>query len=105
MKTRMGFVSNSSTTSYCIYGAGFVKGQDVMEYLEESGLDVQPSRDDDTHYGTSNFEFVAGIKATRLPKDKTIDQIRVELLAKFKKLGHPVDDKDITWQEGAWRDG
>lgn len=43
MKTRQGFVSNSSTTSFCIYGTTFLEESDVdavCEELEKANISV-----------------------------------------------------------------
>jgi hypothetical protein len=40
MKIRSGFVSNSSSSSFCIYGAHFSSPSEAIELIEEIGGDV-----------------------------------------------------------------
>ncbi len=51
MKIRMGFVSNSSTTSFCIYGAE-VDLSDVKKILIEKGVATEEGLD---MYGVEEF--------------------------------------------------
>ncbi len=51
MKIRLGFVSNSSTTTFCIYGAG-VDESDVRKILIEKGIATQEGLD---MYGIGEF--------------------------------------------------
>lgn len=98
MKIRMGFVSNSSSSSFCIYGAMFVDGEvdfevekkegedeeseDTSELWEERagelGLEHHSMGDDDVHY--------IGISYSNIKDDETGKQFkkRIEkLVAKF----------------------
>lgn len=57
MKVRQGFVSNSSTTSFCIYGAYVsTKGTDIddlYELAEDNGLDCHCGEDGENCVGIS----------------------------------------------------
>jgi len=46
MKMKHGFVSNSSTTSFCIYGASF-ENEEITKFLEKNGVE----HPDDDHVG------------------------------------------------------
>ena len=112
MKIRNGFVSNSSSSSFCIVGATFGRNVDIekyidekivesddyecpSEYLNELNLDYQPGTD----YG-----LVVGVDITDMKMDETkrefLDRVEVkirEALPKYpksKKL-----DMDIYYGE------
>ena len=54
MKIRQGFVSNSSSSSFMIYGAIFSSlDSQVVEAFEEAGLEVYCPFDDDYYIGMS----------------------------------------------------
>lgn len=105
MKIRKGFVSNSSSSSFCILGDYFENDsliqilkiqfnkdddeQEVIESkLEELGFDVWYNG-----YGA----YYVGIQAEHLDQNKTILQIRQEIADKFNKAGFRLNLEDIQF--------
>ena len=91
MKFRRGFVSNSSTTSFCIYGAEISQEKEGEIYGNKTGLK--------TFYGDPNYDrlIYAGIEWCDIGLDETshefIDRVE-ELLSRFLE-----DPKCRTIQE------
>lgn len=89
MKIRQGFVSNSSTTSFCIYGAGISHEQE--EDAEELGLIVE--RDE---YG----DLYAGLYWFNIGDDETGGEFKIKIREKISKL----TDKKCRTIEEAYSD-
>jgi hypothetical protein len=98
MKTRIGFVSNSSTTSFCIYGAEVSDAiADKIESDETTDLTVE--------YGDPNGdgEKYAGISWTKVKDDETGLQFKTRVEEEIRKfVGKTVKCRTI---EEAYRDG
>ena len=81
MKVRSGFVSNSSTTSFCIYGAWVdTKGTDIDDLYglaEDNGLDCHHSEDG------SNC---VGMAWDSIRDDQTGKQFKEEIEAAIEKM-------------------
>ena len=100
MKSRSGFVSNSSTTSFLIYGAE-LEGDDVAKFeaftrdeKREFGLE---------HHYTSWESEVIGLSWDAMHDDETMAQFRARVKAKIEEvLGHEVD---CGFHEDAYFDG
>ena len=103
MKIRQGFVSNSSTTSFCIYGA---MSNDISEDFEDMDLyEVCDELGIEYHQGPYGYDNGwIGIEWATIGDDETGAQFkaRVEGLL-FSKLGVPAE-KCRTHAE-AWYDG
>jgi hypothetical protein len=95
MKIRQGFVSNSSTTSFCIYGIKTTKDFDYKK-VKELGLEEYGSRpydDDCNHIGISWY----GIK-----DDETGLQFKNRVEKLIEEAGF--DEQCYTYED-AWYDG
>ena len=93
MKTRIGFVSNSSTTSFCIYG-GDVSEEILDKLYDDKSLEV--------HSGQEGERY-AGISWCRIKDDETGLQFKARVQGLLKEaVGEPVKCRTI---EEAYRDG
>ena len=112
MKTRSGFVSNSSTSSFCIFGVAVgdaANTNDVDLYkLEE---DIKTARNSttlqqregqvttwlvyenglDEYYGAG----LVGVYPNDLDWDQTLEQSAKEIVEELKKFGVKVDIDDV----------
>ena len=98
MKIRKGFVSNSSSTSFCIYGIHvYDPADDLYEEAEELGLFVRGDQCGDGLY--------IGKSWTRIGDDETGKEFKESAQVIVNKLSLP-DSKKVcsTIQEG-WFDG
>jgi len=103
LKTRQGFVSNSSTTSFCIYGIYSEKGLDADEdydkYKEKAalGLTTRASPDGGYYYGVS---------LTKITDDETGRQFKDRVQKTLKDwYGDKIDGLEFGIYEEAWYNG
>lgn len=97
MKTRNGFVSNSSTSSFCIYGAMVDRNKVNEEEMEKWGLEV--------YYGDSNWEqdkIYVGKSWSSIKDDETGAQFKKQIESLLKRL---FDIDKCSTIEKAWYDG
>lgn len=74
MKTREGLVSNSSTTSFIVYGARFDGKSDTADEIEGALWKMERApelKDIDTHSGEEGYSFYIGRDWERIPDDET----------------------------------
>jgi len=111
MKIRTGFVSNSSTSSFLIYGVCF--GSD--ELLEKVGKDPETDsvwdviEEIESELGMDYYspydwgEIYIGVSWDGVGDDETGAQFKAKIEKKLKaKFG---DDIECGTHEGAWHDG
>jgi hypothetical protein len=101
MKTRPGFVSNSSTTSFCIYGAKTDVNEDNMthemyDYMCEAGLDFNRS-EWDGHYIGASWDQIG--------EDETGGQFCRRVEAAAMKVDPTLTLGSFETYEEAYRDG
>jgi len=129
VKIRFGFVSNSSTTSFCIFGASFTP-DDMKQALKIlyprpiniptiDSLDVDEEDEDFDHYeamkkisnalglifsqlGYDCDEYVLGRNYDSIKDDETGKQFKDSTKEKIEPIKPNVT---VSWHEGAWRDG
>lgn len=126
MKARGGFVSNSSTTSFCIYGVYFEDLHQLVEdnqKLKEAILKQDPETDLDNYGDYDMSEVISDIvglpyypapydndgaffgrKYSTIDDDETGAEFKKSIRDSIKEFIE-VEDKDFGTHDEAWRDG
>ena len=95
MKMRTGFVSNSSSSSFCILGV--VRDSD---FDEPEGLWLS--------WGISNYgeeDSIIGLEHNSIREDETISAAKDRIVKLFKEAGHEVKKEEIDWHIDGGYDG
>ena len=91
MKIRQGFVSNSSSSSFCILGV--VRDSDFDEPFDEpEGLYKR--------WGISDYneeDSIIGLEPESIKEDETISAAKDRIVKLFKEAGHEVKKEEIDW--------
>lgn len=109
MKIRNGYVSNSSSSSFCILGIAVDKSSlkdkiknlpedcsKYEDYAENIAYDLKLHAEDGI-YTYLNF-IVFGVEAEYLPENKTILESRKEIFEKLNTIFNNVFLKDVVWR-------
>jgi hypothetical protein len=100
MKVRMGFVSNSSSTSFCIFG--IVVSESQLDCRQIKDRSLKACRGIDELYG----EYAVGTHPDNLDVNKTIAQHRIEMAEKLSKaMGYQVEPTDIKFYSDGGYEG
>lgn len=93
MKIRQGFVSNSSSSSFCILGVSVA--EDVYEKVcgtfESTKLDSESAIND---YDDSKY---IGLYPSRMKEDETLSQFKDRIVIEAAKLGITIPKGEIYW--------
>ena len=113
MKTRLGFVANSSSSSFLIYGVG----GSLEDIFEKIGYTITPDEDrwtvldklasdlDLAFYYNSDGEFGAiGKSWSKVSDDQTGRQFKEEVETKIKSVAKK-DDIQFGTYEDSWYNG
>jgi hypothetical protein len=98
MKIRNGFVSNSSTSSFCIYGACIDRDKVDEDAVEKLGLSYHygdPNNDSDMVYIGRSWSSVKDDETGKAFKE-SIERLIEQLCG---------ESKECTTYEEAWHDG
>jgi hypothetical protein len=110
MKIRQGFVSNSSSTSFCLYGT-VVEPEDIIKYCRKLELDYKYDAIDalTDKLGLSYHQayqesdsYVIGRSHADMDSDQTRKQFEEEIQEKLKQLDPEIK---CSLHEGGWYDG
>ena len=107
MKKRAGFVSNSSSTSFCIFGVHLPES-DFLEFL---GIEDEFEYDDVEHaiykiekdsplsiYSSyEDYYGYIGCGVGSLRDDETYGEFKIRVEAEIAKVG--LKDKELSWHE------
>lgn len=99
-KTRFGFVSNSSSSSFLIYGTNISNSD--LEKIEESGFDIDRLEDVGLDIHRMDYETYIGRSWDNIGDDETGRQFKESVQEKIRV--HFPDAKFGTFEE-AWYDG
>ena len=100
MKIRNGFVSNSSTTSFCILGDWVDRPTD-NEYDEDfeslcNGCGLA------CHFVEGADGVAVGMSPYNMQDDETLSQFKARVLLNMKQAGLNVEEIDLGWIEEAY---
>lgn len=97
MKIRMGFVSNSSTTSFCIYGIGLPKSIHIQL---PKGYSLERFQD------YSDFKYAIGRDFSTIEDNETGKEFRESVKKTLRELlNQNIPDEDFGIQADAYYDG
>lgn len=97
MRIRHGFVSNSSTTSFCIYGTIVTHTKEVRQKAQDLGLEVH------RFYGQCSGNTYVGISYHNIRDDETGRQFKDRIDTAVEQLDPQADTCGHC--EQAWYDG
>ena len=98
MKIRTGFVSNSSSSSFCIMGMPFSYTRDIIEKID-SVPELTYS------YGYENFsvdDIIVGLDLGAMQPDETLAQFRSRAKITIHKAGLIVDSEPDWCVDGGY---
>ena len=103
MKTRQGFVSNSSSSSFCILGVEIER--DICDKVEAAREQLKGTGVE-TNYAISGGEWVCvGINVTTMKDDETPLQVKQRLVSALDKIGVSVDIAKVGFIEDGGYNG
>ena len=128
MKIRNGFVSNSSSSSFCLYGINIDikelyfgilnslplnKRDEFIEYV--GNVDEVDSYEIDSYLrkndrivslesGYDDEYHVIGISTENIPEDMTLNDLKIYLKHILNGYGLDIKTDNITWHEDCWMD-
>lgn len=96
MKTRNGFVSNSSSSSFCILG--FKVNSETYEKIAYKPVSGEKP-DDLIGESSISYEgsYYLGYYPSQMREDETLGQFKDRIVAKAAEIGLSVDKKDLDW--------
>lgn len=132
MKIKLGFVTNSSSTSFVVWGMRMdedelkekygekifasehvILGPDIVnkpreEFFEDFYYNVQTLASQcgiDMTKQCYDNEFMIGVSPFKMKEDQTLREFKGEIVQKFKNLGIDIEASDLFVVEECWMDG
>ena len=111
MKVRIGFVSNSSTTSFCIYGVLLDEAELVERLnLSEEGISdtIYELADKNNLYCTmppDSGEYYLGVDWPEIGDKETGAEFKKRVAKKLKEVFHLTEKQEYATHSEGWRDG
>jgi len=104
MKIRSGFVSNSSSSSFCIMG--MVTDQETVDKLESKWKELN-EKGLTTKSGISEYyeEQLIGASVSQLGENETPVQFKQRIVDSFKELDVEIKITNLDWCVDGGRDG
>jgi hypothetical protein len=103
MKIRNGFVSNSSSCSFCIYGT-YIEDKDLIKKIDDGIFDKELSKE---KIQTYCMDFVDGIyigrELTTMPDNQTMGEFKKQVSEALCSIFNIEDD--FCFFEESWYDG
>ena len=98
MKVRLGFVSNSSSSSFCLLGIYLPEN-----FSEDDFYDILDNKAFQTilyiENGIYNYydQKIIGVTPDRMKEDETLAQFKERICQEFKKFGLDVKSSELGW--------
>jgi hypothetical protein len=106
MKIRQGFVSNSSSTSFCLLCINSKEKFDID--IDEDGLEEKFANSDlDYEYAVEGYDAqYIGMSPYQMKDDETLLQFKQRIVDEFKnKLDLTIEVTDLDWEVQGGYDG
>jgi uncharacterized UPF0160 family protein len=103
MKIRSGFVSNSSSSSFCILGVEI--DQETYDKLEREWKNLRESRVRTASAISGGDDLYVGISATSMKDDETPRHLKQELVDVLHEIGVDIQLENVDWHEDGGYNG
>jgi len=99
MKIRQGFVSNSSSSSFCLYGIE-IEECEIKEALIEKGYATEEDLSEGLYEWLDEWSFEYDLKQKGLPKEEIAKRLANRPLAGFE---YECMDGEYHWMGISWK--
>lgn len=96
MKIRSCFVSNSSSSSFCILGIRLPENFDEDSFYKNNKIDKKFL---EFEYGIYNYydQYFIGVNPEQMKNDETLIQFKERICQEIKKLGIDIKPDELNW--------